>query len=113
MQRRLARFLFCGFLSLFSCRVSAGQIGNFCPIGPCNITNPVYVNVYWESSKQAWDQDAINAGIPDLTSGRIDALTTALMHSNYFAGLSGYSVTSASFLRGVALGPCVPLPPEL
>lgn len=113
MPGRLVRFLFWASPWIFCCSLSTAQIGNFCPIGPCNITNPVYVNVYWESSKQAWDQDAINAGIPDVNSSRIDTLTTALMHSNYFAGLSGYSVSSASFLRGVALGPCVPLPPEL
>lgn len=113
MPDHRARFSSCAFLWIVSCSLSLAQIGNFCPIGPCNITKPVYVNVYWESSKQAWDQDVINAGMPDLASGHIDALTMALMHSNYFAGLSGYGVTSASFLRGVALGNCVPLPPEL
>ncbi len=113
MPGRLRAFFLWVFLSSVLCSTCAAQVGNFCPIGPCNITNPVYVNVYWESSKEAWDQDAIKAGMPDLASARIDALTTALMHSNYFAGLSGYSVTSASFLRGVALGSCVPLPPEL
>ena len=100
----LVLFYFCFPLTL------AAQVGNFCPGGTCDITNPVYVNVYWETSTQAFDQDEIAAGQGDMLSGRIDALTRALTHSNYFLGLAGYSVTSATFLRGVAAGSCAPLP---
>lgn len=100
----LVLFCFCFPLTL------AAQVGNFCPGGTCDITNPVYVNVYWETSTQAFDQDEIAAGQGDMLSGRIDALTRALTHSNYFLGLAGYSVTSATFLRGVAAGSCAPLP---
>jgi IPT/TIG domain len=100
----LVLFYFCSPLTL------AGQVGNFCPSGTCDITNPVYVNVYWETSTQAFDKDEIAAGQGDMLSGRIDALTRALTHSNYFLGLAGYSVTSATFLRGVAAGSCAPLP---
>jgi len=90
--------------------VAAQGVGNACaPGGTCDITNPVYVNVYWDSSKSQWDQDEISADQGDMLAARIDALTEAITHSNYFAGLSAYSVRSATFLRSVA-GDCAPLP---
>jgi hypothetical protein len=90
-------------------RSAAQGVGKFCPFGTCDITNPVYVNVYWDSSKSQWDQDEIAASQGDMLTARIDALTRALTHTNYFVGLSGYGVVGATFLRSIASA-CVPVP---
>lgn len=71
---------------------STAQIGHYCPLGTCDIVNPVYVNVYWDSS---WDTDVAAVG-GDFTIARIDALTNALVHSQYFTGLAQYDVTTVA-----------------
>lgn len=79
-------------------------IGHLCSTGTCDIVNPVYVNVYWDAN---WDADVAAAG-EDLTIARIDALTDALVHSQYFAGLAQYDVISAVTLKSfveTAFGP--------
>jgi len=106
--------VFAAVLMLSLPKLSAAQSSNnFCPDsifgGTCDIANPVYMNVYWDSSKSQWDQDEIAAGQEDMVSGRIDALTQAITHSNYFRGLSGYSVASVTLLPSIA-SDCIPVP---
>jgi hypothetical protein len=77
------------------------------------LTQPVIVNVYWETSHAAFD-NAVAAGgfaagtvLP--TSGRIDALTRALAVSKYFDGLTiDYNVTNWFIAPSIALGPTSP-----
>lgn len=114
-RRSYVKFIAAALFMVSCASLSSAQgVGNFCPDsifgGTCDITNPVYVNVYWDTSEQQWDQDEIAVGQGDMLSARIDALTNAITHSNYFLGLSGYSVVSATFLRSVAVGDCAPLP---
>src|SRR5260370_16304733 len=64
-----------------------------CVSGTCVMENPVFVNVYWDTSEAKWDSDA--AGFDKTaTVARIDALTRAICHSAYFSGLKQYDVRS-------------------
>jgi hypothetical protein len=53
------------------------------------MTTARIVNIYWDSSR-----DSDN---PQLTRGKVDAVTSAVVHSSYFAGLSEYGVTTLVF----------------
>lgn len=56
------------------------------------MANPIYVNVYWDVN---WNLD--HANMPKET---IDAVTQAVIGSNYMAGLAEYGFKSASFGGG-------------
>ncbi len=55
------------------------------------VGNPLILNLYWDTSREQWNQDVSNAGRTD-TFERLDALTQAAVHSNYFSQLSQYGV---------------------
>ncbi|HXZ27516.1 MAG TPA: IPT/TIG domain-containing protein, partial [Terriglobales bacterium] len=90
----------------------AQGLGNFCPIGTCDITNPHYVNVYWDSSLAQWDTD-VAANTPDMAHDHIDHLTESLIHSKYFADLTQYSVTSVSMGPSISASGCAAAPATL
>lgn len=100
---------------LFAPRPSQAQtLGNFCPNGTCDITNPNFVNVYWDSSLAQWDAD-VAANTTDMAHDHLDHLTEALVHSEYFVNtsmfgdgaLNQYSVTGATFGGSIAAGGCL------
>jgi hypothetical protein len=93
------------FLALFLYSGPARAIGNFCPSGTCDITDPVYVNVYWDDSVDKWNTDIAQSD-PSATVARIDVLTQALAHSQYFAGLAQYSVTSVTVAQSIVANGC-------
>ena len=49
----------------------------------------IIVNVYWDTN---WDSEN-----PNLQREKVDAVTTAVVHSSYFGGLSEYGVQTVSF----------------
>jgi hypothetical protein len=72
------------------------------------IQTPIVVNLYWELSHAQWNAD-VNAAGNAATIERVDALTRALMHTNYFSGLAGdYGVSSASMGPSIVLGDVCP-----
>jgi hypothetical protein len=90
----------------------AQNLGNFCPIGTCDITNPHYVNVYWDSSLAQWDTDVATV-TTDMGHDHIDHLTEALIHSQYFSALTQYSVTSTSLGSSLSGAGCLAAPATL
>lgn len=90
----------------------AKAVSNFCPVGTCDISDPVYVNVYWDSSEAQWDID-IASNDPSATVRRIDALTGAICHSNYFAQLHQYDIHSCTVHPSIVETGCGPPPPDL
>jgi hypothetical protein len=99
-------------LTLASVDARAGA-HNYCTSGSCVNNTPVFVNVYWDSSAAQWDKDAAAAGVPDATVGRIDGLTNALVHSQYFSGLLQYGVGNVSAAPSVVASNCGPPPPTI
>jgi hypothetical protein len=90
---------------------SAKAVSNFCPFGTCDITSPVYVNVYWS---QNWSAAVTASSTPDMTTARIDALTESLIQSGYFSGLQQYSVVSENFIMpSIVEGNCGSPPGDL
>jgi hypothetical protein len=87
-------------------------LGNFCPIGTCDITNPHYVNVYWDSSLAQWDTD-VAATTTDMRHQALDDLTEALVNSQYFATLTQYSVTSVTVGPSISTAGCMAAPSDL
>jgi hypothetical protein len=83
----------------------ASAVSNFCPSGACDITDPVYVNVYWDDSVDKWDTDVAQSD-PGATVARIDTLTTALIHSQYFTDMSQYSIASAGVIPSIVANNC-------
>jgi hypothetical protein len=67
------------------------------------IASPTFVNLYWDTT---WDSDN-----PTMKVGTIDAITQAVVESSYFAGLSEYGVSSASFAGGFLPDPSCPAKP--
>jgi hypothetical protein len=59
----------------------ASAVINFCLSGTCDIDNPIYVNVYWDKSKDQSDAD-IRVADPSATVDAIDALTNAVCGSS-------------------------------
>src|SRR5262249_30933337 len=55
-------------------------------LGP--ISNPLFVNIYWDAN---WDADN-----PAMPRTRIDNFTSAVLNSSYFSGLAEYGVGSPS-----------------
>jgi hypothetical protein len=90
----------------------AQTLGNFCPWGTCDITNPHYVNVYWDSSLAQWDTDAATV-TTDMGHDHIDHLTEALINSKYFSALTQYSVTSVTLGPSLSGAGCVAAPATL
>src|SRR5438132_7678422 len=58
----------------------ATSVHNNCPWGTCMVEHPVIINVYWQSSLAAWDDDIADAGL-STTVDRVDAYVAALAHS--------------------------------
>ena len=56
------------------------------------VSNPVYVNLYWDAT---WDVDN-----PQLPLNAIDSLTAGVSQSSYFGGLSEYGISSPSYGGG-------------
>jgi hypothetical protein len=92
----------------------AKAVSTICPgdISSCVITDPVYVNVYWDTSEQQWNSDII-ANDKNATVGRIDLLTAAICHSNYFNGLFQYDIHSCSTQQSIIESGCGPPPSDL
>lgn len=92
----------------------ASAVPNFCPLefltGPCVVTHPLYVNLYWDTSPAQWDAD-VKAG-PFMTQARIDAVSLAIVNSGYFGPLSQYQVTSVKMAPSVTSA-CVPVPTSM
>jgi hypothetical protein len=82
---------------------------SWCFSGTCDVATPIYVNVYWDIGPSQWNAD-IAAAYPfapfDMTVDRIDALTNAIVHSQYFSLLSIYSVTSVLVLPSIFASQC-------
>jgi hypothetical protein len=90
--------------------VAVAGVGNLCvPHNDCIIKNPVYVNVYWDTSAAQWDTD-VSTGGPGMTEERIDAFTTALLHSSYFSQLAQYGVAGVSGVPSITATGCAPPP---
>jgi hypothetical protein len=87
-------------------------VSNFCPSGTCDIANPVFVNVYWDSSEAQWNSD-IKATDPSATVFRLEAITVAICRSSYFSQMTQYSIQSCSILPGLVEAGCGPPPPDL
>jgi hypothetical protein len=98
--------IFSVFCLLFFCWLGADAhangVGNFCPSGTCVIDNPVYVNVFWDASPAQWDADVGTSG---MTQTRINAVTMALIKSDYFSQLAQYKVYSPTMLPSITV-PC-------
>ena len=94
-------------------RASAG-VSNFCPIGTCVVDNPVYVNVYWDSSPAQWDTDvAAKSSSAGMTQARIDAITRAILASGYFFPMaSDYKIFTATW-GGSMTPPCEAPPADV
>jgi hypothetical protein len=78
----------------------ANAVSNICPSGTCDIADPIFVNVFWDTSVKQWDID-IKQSDPSATVERIDLLTQALFHSKYFVKLSQYSITNTTNLHNL------------
>src|SRR5581483_7897722 len=87
-------------------------VSNFCPSGTCDIANPIYINVYWDSSENQWNVD-IAASDASATVSRIDALTKAVCHSAYFSQLTQYSVQSCATRVSIVENGCGPPPSDI
>lgn len=96
------------------------SVGNFCPIGTCDITTPNYINVYWDSSLAQWDSD-VAANTTDMAHQHIDDLMDALIQSQYFVNpttsgsgsLTQYSITSVSRGASLSASGCISAPATL
>jgi hypothetical protein len=94
---------------LFGSHVAWGQ--TVISIGGGAVANPVFINVYWEDSRAAWDADVGSSGA---TVERLDAMLKALNQSYYLAGLqdggafSGYGVSSWSVADSLVIGEVCP-----
>src|SRR5215471_13006760 len=86
---------------------------NFCwGNGTCDIATPNFVNVYWDSSLAQWDTD-VAATTTDMHHANIDALTEAIVRSQYFSALTQYSVTSVTMGQSIGAGGCLAAPATL
>lgn len=90
---------------IFSSTDALAGVGNFCPFGECNPANPIYLNVYWDSSQAQWDSDA-GGPAGGMTEAQIDAFLAALVHSSYFSQLGQYGVVSQSSLPSITASGC-------
>jgi len=84
-------------------------VGNFCPIGTCDISQPIYMNVYWDTSPEQWDLDAG----PGLKRADIDQYVTTIISSSYFTGLKPYNVTSIDYRPSITVSTCGPVPNDI
>lgn len=100
------------FLFLLLGAIPATPVSNVCVSGTCDITDPIFVNVYWDSSVSQWDTD-IAATDPSATVLRLDAITAAICHSNYFAQLRQYGINSCSVAPSIVEAGCGPIPNDL
>src|SRR5215813_11685564 len=91
----------------------AQTLGNFCPSGTCDITDPHYVNVYWDSSLAQWDTDVAAGVNADFGHDHVDHLTEAVINSKYYSGLTQYSVTSVSLGPSISAAGCAAAPATL
>lgn len=107
-----ARLLFLGILLTAPVLTRAQNLGNFCPYGTCDITDPHYVNVYWDSSLAQWDTD-VAANTTNMAHDHLDHLTEALINSKYFSALTQYSVTSATQGDSISTAGCMAPPSDL
>lgn len=101
-------------LSTLLCnKAMAGNIGNFCPPsatnGTCVIDNPVYTNVFWDTSAAQWDVHDGSAGESRLV---LDSILQALVNSAYFSQLVQYKVYSARMTPGISPN-CGPAPASM
>jgi hypothetical protein len=98
------------FSPLLCSPAMADGVGNFCPPlitnGTCVIDNPVYTNVFWDTSAAQWNIDNGNAGETQLV---LDAILQALVNSAYFSQLAQYKVYSARMAPGITPN-CGPAP---
>src|SRR5262249_11367425 len=114
MMRRIGflELLLAAACLLGTSRGVEAQVGNFCPVGPCNPSDATIVNVYWDTSPASWD-----AAVGGLGSGRtqaqIDAFTKAIAHSTYFSQLKQYGVNSVTVAPSMTTGSCAPVPTNL
>jgi len=98
-------------LSALLCnKAMADGVGNFCPPfitnGTCVIDNPVYTNVFWDTSAAQWNIDNGSAGESQLV---LDSILQALVNSAYFSQLAQYKVYSARMTPGITPN-CGPAP---
>jgi hypothetical protein len=99
---RLLPLLWLLFFCWLGADARANGVGNFCPSGTCVIDNPVYVNVFWDASPAQWDADVGTSG---MTQERINAVTMALIKSDYFSQLAQYKVYTPTMLPSIT-PPC-------
>jgi hypothetical protein len=86
----------------------ADKANNWCPSGTCVVSHPVYVNVFWDSTSN-WDND-VNAPVSGMGKARIDAITEALIMSQYFHPLKeNYNVHAPKW--GGSMTPSCKAPP--
>ena len=87
---------------------------NFCLFGnTCVVENPVYVNVYWDTSLSQWDADT--ASTPTLAHKRIDAITRAIIESDYMNDLwiDYFVLNSPGYPLDSLAVPCGSPPPDV
>lgn len=89
----------------------ADRANNWCPIGTCVVNHPVYVNVYWDSTSN-WDND-VNAPVSGMGKARINAITEALIKSQYFHPLKGNYQVHAPKWGGSMTPTCEAPPPDV
>ena len=98
-------------LSALLCnKAMADGVGNFCPPFITNgtrvIDNPVYTNVFWDTSAAQWNIDNGSAGESQLV---LDSILQALVNSAYFSQLAQYKVYSARMTPSITPN-CGPAP---
>jgi hypothetical protein len=81
------------------------KAGVTCNWSTCGNSDPVYINIYWDTSAATWDSDVGGVGA-GMTEAQIDTFTAALIHSTYFSKLSQYTVRSVSLLPSMTVTSC-------
>jgi hypothetical protein len=79
------------------------------------VQTPTYVNVYWDTSGPQFDADVAAAtdtvtGGPGPSMEQIEAITEALIRSDYLSGLGQYGISNWKWAAGIVLGDACPDP---
>jgi hypothetical protein len=89
----------------------ADRANNWCPSGTCVVNHPVYVNVFWDSTSN-WDHD-VDAPVSGMGKASINAITEALIKSQYFHPLKGNYKVHAPKWGGSMTPTCEAPPPDV
>lgn len=90
----------------------AVSLHNNCPFGSCMISDPIVVNLYWETTLAGWDAniDDWNLNNPNSpissTVANVDRLTRSLVNSGYFDKLGQYGMQSIGMFTSIPSGDC-------